>query len=82
MADQLVNKLQEIYNNKVENLRPENLVQGITCLGVEGIFEGFDTSDADAKPNDLAQGKIAYTDEGKIIGNVTTVTGIRGERCI
>lgn len=34
--NELQQVLNEIKTNKIENLKPENLKQGVTCLGVEG----------------------------------------------
>lgn len=40
MANELQTKLDAILNDKNTNLLPENLKAGITCLGIEGGFEG------------------------------------------
>ena len=39
MANELQNTLNDILNDKNTNLKPENLKQGVTCLGVEGTME-------------------------------------------
>ncbi len=39
MTDELIDKLQDIKDDKDTNLKPENLRKGITCLGVEGTYE-------------------------------------------
>ena len=69
------NELQETLNNILEdkntNLLPENLKQGVTCLGVEGTMQsGIDTSDATATSIDIAMGKTAYVNGQKITGEV------------
>lgn len=38
MANILVDKLQDIKEDKNTNLKPENLRKGVTCLGVERNF--------------------------------------------
>lgn len=40
MANELQTNLDAILNDKNTNLLPENLKAGVTCLGVEGIFNG------------------------------------------
>ena len=67
----LLEKCNNIKNDKEVNLRPENLKAGITCLGVMGTLEeGIDTSDATATIDDLVMGKSAYVNGEKIEGNV------------
>lgn len=48
MANELQTKLDAILEDKNTNLLPEHLKAGVTCLGVEGEFEGS-TSDAPVK---------------------------------
>ena len=68
MSD-LKTNLQEILQDKNTNLKPENLKQGITCLGVEGTMQsGIDTSDANATETDIIQDKTAYVNGQKITG--------------
>lgn len=43
MANELQTKLDAILNDKNTNLLPEHLKAGVTCLGVEGNFEGSTT---------------------------------------
>ena len=50
MADKLVYDLQNIKEDKNTNLKPENLKKGVTCLGVEGIYEGDNINDYIAVP--------------------------------
>lgn len=65
----LLEKCNNIKNDKELNLKPENLKEGITCLGVTGTLkEGTDTSDATAGPYDIAQGTSAYVNGEKVEG--------------
>lgn len=65
----LLEKCNNIKNDKELNLKPENLKAGITCLGVTGTLkEGIDTSDATAGPYDIAQGTSAYVNGEKVEG--------------
>ena len=61
-----------------EDIKPENIKVGVNILGVEGGYEGMDTSDADATANDICMGKTAYVNGEKITGNVTTVSNSKG----
>ena len=71
MASSLEDKLNLILEDKNTNLLPENLKQGVTCLGVEGTMQaGIDTSDATATVNDIAQDKTAYVNGEKITGTL------------
>lgn len=58
-----------------EDIKPENIKAGINILGVEGGYEGVDTSDATATVGDIASGKTAYVNGEKIEGTVETITG-------
>ena len=79
MTNNLVNNLQNIKKNKDMNLKPENLKAGVNCLGVTGILkQGIDTSDANATPDDITQGKTAYVNGEKITGIVETLQRIFG----
>lgn len=40
MKNELQTTLNSILNDKNVNLKPENLKAGITCLGVNGTYEG------------------------------------------
>lgn len=86
--DILIQKLQNIKNDKTTNLKPENLKKGITCLGVEGILDtegesniGIDTSDANATAKDITNGKTAYVKGEKLVGtnrNNANLSGYNG----
>lgn len=72
MANELQTKLDAILEDKNTNLLPENLKQGVTCLGVEGTMQsGLDTSDATATIFDILYGKTAYGPNGKMTGTIT-----------
>lgn len=58
-----------------KDIKPENIKAGINILGVEGGYEGVDTSDATATVGDIASGKTAYVNGEKIEGTVETITG-------
>ena len=71
MASSLEDKLNLILEDKNTNLLPENLKQGVTCLGVEGTMQaGIDTSDANATANDITINKTAYVNGEKITGTL------------
>ena len=56
-----------------DNLKPENIVEGITILGLTGSFKGgggADTSDATATNDDLLLGKTAYAKGQKLVGTI------------
>ena len=58
-----------------KDIKPENIKAGINILGVEGGYEGVDTSDATATVGDIASGKTAYVNGEKIEGIVEAITG-------
>lgn len=71
MSNQLQTNLDAILQDKNTNLLPENLKEGVTCLGVEGAMDsGIDTSDATATANDIINPKTAYVNGEKIIGSI------------
>lgn len=71
MSNQLQEILDSIIEEKNTKLRPENLREGIKCLGVDGeLKEAPDMSDATVTAADIAAGKIAYGNEGKITGTL------------
>ena len=70
-SNELQTTLDEILQDKNTNLKPENLKQGVSCLGVEGtLSKGTDTSDATATVNDILEGKTAYGPSGKMTGTI------------
>lgn len=71
MSNQLQENLDAILLDKNTNLKPENLKEGITCLGIEGTMQpGLDTSDANAIETDIIQDKTAYVNGQKITGTM------------
>ena len=59
---ELKTNLQEILQDKNTNLKPENLKQGVTCLGVEGTYTGDSINDYISLP----EGETAITIAGCI----------------
>ena len=69
--NQLQQILDDILQDKNTNLTPNNLKQGVTCLGIKGnLQEGIDTSDATAIASDISNGKTAYVNKNKITGTL------------
>ena len=62
----ILEKCNQILNDKNEHLLPENLKTGEICLGVEGTF----TSDADAETKDIVAGKSGYVNGNKVTGTL------------
>ena len=60
----ILEKCNQILNDKETNLLPDNLKTGTTCLGVEGTF----TADADAIDTDIKAGKSGYVNGVKVTG--------------
>lgn len=58
----------EVTSDIDENIKPENIVIGKKILGVDGGFEGVDSSDATATFGDILKGKTAYVNNKKIEG--------------
>ena len=58
-----------------KNIKSENIKAGVSILDVEGGYEGIDTSDATATPNDILIGKTAYADNKKIEGAMQKYDG-------
>lgn len=72
---ELRTKLVDIQTEKNTKLTPENLREGITCLGVTGILkEKIDTSDATATAADIIKNKTAYVNDELVTGTMHEVT--------
>ena len=56
-----------------DNIKPGNIKQGVTILGVEGNLTstGIDTSDATATADKILSGYTAYVDDEKITGTMS-----------
>ena len=54
--------------NQNSELIANNIKKGITIGGITGTLEDIDTSDANATPEDILEGKTAYVDGVKITG--------------
>ena len=62
----ILEKCNQILNDKETNLLPDNLKTGTTCLGVKGTF----TADADAIDTDIKAGKSGYVNGVKVTGTL------------
>lgn len=72
---ELRTKLVDIQTEKNTKLTPENLREGVTCLGVTGILkEKIDTSDATATAADIIKNKTAYINDELVTGTMHEVT--------
>lgn len=61
-------KIKGVTSEIDENIKPENIKVGTTILGIEGGYEGIDTSDATATASDILKDKTAYVNGEKIVG--------------
>ena len=69
----LLDKTNQILDEKNSKLLPENIKENVTILGVTGTLEnGIDTSDADAIAENIEEGKTAYVKGQKITGTANT----------
>lgn len=56
-------------------LKPEDIIEGRTVLGVQGKAKaGADSSDATATANDIAKSKTAYVNNAKVTGTLMDYT--------
>ena len=58
-----------------EDIKPENIKEGVEILGVEGGYKGIDTSDATATADDILEGKTAYVNKQKLEGAIGKYDG-------
>lgn len=61
-----------VTNTIDNNIQVNNIKAGVTILGVTGNYSGIDTSDATALVNDIVNGKTAYVNGVKLVGNLNT----------
>lgn len=73
----------DVYNYakaqiKDDNLKAENIAEGVNVLGIEGTFKGgADTSDATITPDKVLKDEIGYGKDGeKVVGAIETWDGI------
>ena len=60
-----------VTNSIDNNIQASNIKNGVTILGVQGSFQGIDTSDANATTSDILATKTAYVNGQKITGAMT-----------
>lgn len=58
-----------------DDIKPEIIRKGWNILGVDGSYEGIDTSDATATENDILVGKTAYVNNKQITGTIEEYDG-------
>lgn len=65
---------------KDENLKPEHIAENVEILGIKGTFYGgVDTRDGTATSDDLLAGKIAYSNEQRLVGTIEDYDGSNSE---
>ena len=77
MATSLETKLNEIYNEKINKIKPENIKSGVTIFDIKGTLEEsseLDTSDATATNADIVSPKTAYVNGEKLTGTLAIKT--------
>lgn len=67
--------IQPVDNTIDEDIKPENIVEGVEILGVVGSYKGVDSSDATATSEDILAGKTAYANNEKIEGTIQEYDG-------
>lgn len=65
----------EVTSNIDEDIKAENIKAGVNILGVNGSYEGVDTSDATATSGDILKDKTAYVNNEKVIGTIENYDG-------
>ena len=58
-----------------EDIKPENIIEGVTILGVKGRFKGVDSSNATATAKDMLRNKTAYINNKEVQGEIETYNG-------
>ncbi len=65
----------EVTSDIDEDIKAENIKAGVNILGVDGSYEGVDTSDATATSEDILKDKTAYVNNEKITGTIEEYDG-------
>lgn len=63
-------KATQILNKKIDQIKPEYVKKGQTILGIEGSYEGLDTSDGTITPENIVSGKIGYSQFERVVGTM------------
>jgi hypothetical protein len=63
----------KIAPSEQEKIKPQNIMKGVSILGVTGSAEIFDTFDADAYAADILEDKTAYVDGKKVTGTMPNI---------
>lgn len=63
-------KATQILNKKIDQIKPEYIKKGQTILGIEGSYEGLDTSDGTITPENIVSGKIGYSQFERVVGTM------------
>ena len=58
-----------------EDIKAENIREGINILGIDGSYKGVDTSDATATAEEILKGKTAYVNNEKLTGTIEEYDG-------
>ena len=67
-------KVDKILLQKQTLVKPENIRDGITVMGVTGtLHEGIDTSDATATAGEILKNKTAYVNGSKLTGSMKNI---------
>ena len=66
----------KIAPSEKEKIKPQNIMKGVTILGVAGSAEIFDTFDADAYAADILEDKTAYVDGKKVTGTMPNIGAV------
>lgn len=62
--------VEAVDNTIDEDIKPENIVDGVEILGVVGNYKGIDTSDATVTPDKVLAGTTVYINNEKIEGTL------------
>ena len=68
-------KVKRVTSDIDKDIQAENIKKGINILGVDGSYEGIDTTNATATANDILKGKTAYANNQEITGTIEEYDG-------